>query len=100
MSMDVQRNLAADPGQIRKCWHTDGDIVSDAASFNHSLVGMLGQQSSAQMSNHAADIVAAQARGGTGVVWGRATRPSRRSVAPQRQPSKQRTLLSVSAHSG
>ena len=58
MSVDVQRDFAAESRQVGKCWNADGDVVADAASFNHGLVGMLGQQSSAKVRNHAADIVA------------------------------------------
>jgi hypothetical protein len=44
----------------RKRRHADGDVISDAGRFDDGLVGMLGQQFSAQMGNHAQAIVAAQ----------------------------------------
>ena len=52
VSVDVQRDLAADCGQFGKCRNADDQVISDAASFDDGLVGMLGQQLSAQMSNH------------------------------------------------
>src|SRR5450631_279532 len=52
MSVNVQGDLAANTWQLGKCRHADGDVVSDAAGLNNGLVGMLGQQLAAKMSNH------------------------------------------------
>jgi len=62
--VDVQRDFAADGWQIGECWDADGDVVADAASFDYRPVGVLGQQSSAEMGDHAADIVAGWSCGG------------------------------------
>ena len=58
MGVNVQGYFAADGWQIGECWYGDGDVVADAAGFDYGLVGVLGQQSSAEMGDHAADIVA------------------------------------------
>ena len=52
VGVDVQRDLGAGPGQIGECRHADGHVVADAGRFDDGLVGMLGQQLSAQMGDH------------------------------------------------
>ena len=53
----MQRDIASDSRKIGKSRHADGDVVSDAGSFDDGLVGMLGQQFSAKMSNHRGSVV-------------------------------------------
>ena len=60
MRVDVQRDLGTKSRQIGESRHADGDVVAHAGRFDDGLVGMLGQQFSAQMGNHAQAIVAAQ----------------------------------------
>ncbi len=69
MRVDVQRDLAAESRQIGKCWDADSDVVTDAAGFNHGLVGMLGEQPSAKVSNHAPDIVAVRSCNGARLLF-------------------------------
>src|SRR5271165_7439136 len=52
VGMDVQRHLAAKPGQVGKCRHSDGDVITDARRLNDGLVGMLRDQPSAKVRNH------------------------------------------------
>jgi len=58
MRMNVQGNLGAGRWKLRECRDADGQVVTDPGRFNDGLVGMLSQQLSAQMSNHAPAIVA------------------------------------------
>ena len=60
MGVDVQRDLGAVRGQFGKSWDGDVHFVADAGRFDHNLIGMLGQQFSAEMGNHALGIVDAK----------------------------------------
>jgi len=58
--MNVQRHFSADGGKIGKRRHADGHVVADAGRLDDGLVGMLGQQLSAEMGNHiSADMLRA-----------------------------------------
>ena len=56
--MNVQGNFCAEGEEVGKRRHADGDVVSNASRFNDGLIGMLGQEFSAQVGDHAGDIVA------------------------------------------
>ncbi len=57
VGVNVQGDLAANSGQIGKRRNADSDVVSDASSLDDGLVGVLGQQLSAQMGNHGDSVV-------------------------------------------
>src|SRR5205823_4967139 len=62
MSMDMERDFAASSRQIGKRWNGDGDLVSNTIDVHHGLVRPLGEDPSAQVSNHPNLILAANGR--------------------------------------
>ncbi len=48
---------APNAGRVGECWDADRHVVTDAGGLNDGLVRMLGQQLSAEVGNHASDIV-------------------------------------------
>jgi hypothetical protein len=56
----MQCNLGTCGRHFRKRWHADGNVVSDAVSFDNCLIRALCQQSSSKMRNHSEVLYGSQ----------------------------------------
>ena len=57
MCVYVHRHFSADATQLRKRRHRDDNVITDTRRLNNGLVRMLGDQTSAQMSNHERSMI-------------------------------------------
>ncbi len=58
MSVDVERHICALVGERGERGYADGDVVADACTLDHYLIGGFGEEASAEVGDHASGIVA------------------------------------------